>query len=116
MEDMFSFADDLGPVKIVHVQEQIRLSGANPKVQIEGIVMTMHDSRTNLSRQVVEEVSKVFPEIIYKAIIPRSIRLGEAPSFGKPILLYDYDCPGSQAYIQLASEIIDRENAGVRAA
>ncbi|MFT5106965.1 MAG: chromosome partitioning protein, partial [Pseudoalteromonas tetraodonis] len=60
-----------GLAKIVHVQEQIRLSGANPKVQIEGIVMTMHDSRTNLSKQVVEEVYKVFPEIVYKSVIPR---------------------------------------------
>lgn len=104
-----------GLAKIVHVQEQIRLSGANPKVQIEGIVMTMHDSRTNLSKQVVDEVVKVFPEIIYKSVIPRSIRLGEAPSFGKSIIEYAPTCSGAVAYRELAQEFLARHRRDRRA-
>jgi chromosome partitioning protein len=94
---------------------QIRGS-LNPQLSIQGVVLTMHDARTGLSREVAAEVRAFFGDKVYKTTIPRNVRVAEAPSFGKPILLYDYDCPGSQAYISLASEIIDREKAAVRAA
>ncbi len=95
--------------------QQIRAS-LNPDLTIQGVVLTMHDARTGLAREVAAEVRAFFGAKVYETVIPRNVRVAEAPSFGKPILLYDYDCPGSQAYIQLASEIIDRENDGIRAA
>jgi chromosome partitioning protein len=81
----------------------------NPGLEIQGVVLTMHDARTGLSREVATEVRAFFGAKVYESMIPRNIRVAEAPSHGKPILLYDYDCPGSQAYIGLAKEIIDRE-------
>jgi chromosome partitioning protein len=95
--------------------QQIRGS-LNPDLTIQGVVLTMHDARTGLSREVAAEVRAFFGDKVYETTIPRNVRVAEAPSFGQPILLYDYDCPGSQAYIQLASEIIDREKAAIRAA
>ena len=97
-----------GLVKIVRVVEQIRNSGANPNLQIGGIVMTMFDSRTNLSAQVVAEVREHFAEHIYETIIPRTVRLSEAPSFGKSILEYDPNGTGARAYRMLASEFMRR--------
>jgi chromosome partitioning protein len=88
--------------------DQIR-STLNPGLEIQGVVLTMHDSRTSLSREVAEEVRAFFGQKVYDSMIPRNTRVAEAPSHGKPILLYDYDCPGSQAYIRLATEIIGRE-------
>lgn len=88
--------------------DQIR-STLNPQLEIHGVVLTMHDARTSLSREVVENVRAFFGPKVYQSIIPRNTRVAEAPSHGKPILLYDYDCAGSQAYIRLASEIIERE-------
>ncbi len=90
--------------------EQIR-STLNPGLEIQGVVLTMHDARTALSREVAEEVRNYFGAKVYDTLIPRNVRVAEAPSYGQPILIYDYDCPGSQAYISLASEIIDRERA-----
>ncbi len=78
----------------------------NPKLKIEGVVLTMFDGRTNLSMQVVEEVMKFFPDKVHKVIIPRNVRLGEAPSHGLPITKYDPKCLGSAAYSQLADEIL----------
>jgi len=78
----------------------------NPALQIEGIVLTMFDSRTNLSRQVETEVRNYFGEKVYRTVIPRNIRLSEAPSFGKPIVFYDISCAGALAYINLAKEVI----------
>ena len=95
--------------------QQIRGS-LNPDLTIQGVVLTMHDARTGLSREVAAEVRAFLGDKVYETTIPRTVRVAEAPSFGQPILLYDYDCPGSQAYIQLASEIIDREKAAIRAA
>ena len=69
----------------------------------------MHDARTSLSKEVATEVRAFFGAKVYETMIPRNVRVAEAPSHGKPILLYDYDCPGSQAYIKLATEIIERE-------
>jgi chromosome partitioning protein len=80
----------------------------NPKLAIEGIVLTMFDERTNLSKQVAEEIRKSLKHILFDTIIPRSVRLAEAPSFGKPIVLYDVKSKGAEAYLNLAEEIIRR--------
>ena len=97
-----------GLVKIVRVVEQVRDSGANDQVEIGGIVMTMFDSRTNLSEQVVKEVRQHFGERVYRTVIPRTVRLSEAPSFGKSILEYDSSGAGATAYRSLAREFIKR--------
>ena len=80
----------------------------NPALEIEGIVLTMYDDRMNLARQVAEEVRGHFAEKVYETVIPRNVRLGEAPSFGKPIILYDIRSRGSEAYVSLAREFIER--------
>ncbi|OGD16964.1 MAG: chromosome partitioning protein ParA [Candidatus Aminicenantes bacterium RBG_16_63_14] len=80
----------------------------NPKLAIEGIVLTMFDERTNLSKQVAEEIRKSLKHILFEAVIPRSVRLAEAPSFGKSIVLYDIKSKGAEAYLNLAEEIIRR--------
>jgi chromosome partitioning protein len=83
----------------------------NPGLEIQGVVLTMHDARTALSREVANEVRQFFGAKVYATEIPRNVKVAEAPSHGKPILLYDYECAGSQAYIGLAREIIDREKS-----
>jgi len=86
-----------------------RVKGAvNPSLDVEGIVLTMYDERMNLARQVAEEVRNHFGEKLYKTVIPRNVRLSEAPSFGKPIILYDIRSRGSEAYVSLAREFIQR--------
>ncbi|MEZ5946051.1 MAG: ParA family protein [Hyphomonas sp.] len=85
--------------------------GLNPDLEIQGVVLTMYDRRNNLSDQVADEVRAFFGAKVYNTVIPRNVRLSEAPSFGKPALLYDYRCPGSEAYIRLASEVLQREKA-----
>ena len=80
----------------------------NPGLEIEGIALTMYDERMNLARQVAEEVRKHFGDKVYATVIPRNVRLGEAPSFGKPIILYDIRSRGSEAYVNLAKEFIQR--------
>lgn len=87
--------------------ERVR-EAVNPNLELEGIVLTMYDERMNLSRQVAEEVRTHFAEKVYESVIPRNVRLGEAPSFGKPIILYDIRSRGSEAYINLAKEFIRR--------
>jgi chromosome partitioning protein len=79
----------------------------NPRLDIEGIVLTMFDSRTNLSHQVEAEVRNFFGHKVYQTVIPRNVRLSEAPSFGKPIVFYDISCAGAVAYINLAKEVIN---------
>ena len=81
----------------------------NPSLEVEGVVLTMFDGRTNLSIQVVDEVKKYFKNKVYKTIIPRNVRLGEAPSFGLPVIRYDATCLGTQCYNELASEIIENK-------
>jgi chromosome partitioning protein len=103
-----------GLSKIVNVVQQIRDCGANPGLLMEGIVMTMYDSRANLAQQVVNDVRSYFSEIVYETIIPRTIRLGEAPSFGKSIMEYDSSGKGSMAYRALAEEFL-RRRSGVPA-
>lgn len=82
---------------------------SNPNLQIEGVILTMYDNRTNLSSQVTEEVRRYFQDKVYRAIIPRNIRLSEAPSFGLPITLYDDKSKGAEAYIELAKEVMANE-------
>jgi chromosome partitioning protein len=77
----------------------------NPSLQIEGILLTMYDSRLNLSNQVADEVRSYFEDKVYKTVITRNVKLGEAPSFGKPIILYDILSVGANAYLQLAREV-----------
>ena len=81
----------------------------NPSLEMEGVVFTMYDARTNLSMEVVEEVKKDLGENIYKTIIPRNVRLGEAPSHGLPIILYDSRSKGAESYRLLAEEVIEKE-------
>jgi chromosome partitioning protein len=100
-----------GLAKIVHVIDQIRGSAANPDITLEGIVMTMYDGRTLLSRQVVEEVSNFFPDQMYRTVVPRTIRIGEAPSHGKTIFEHDHSGLGAKAYGDLADEFLTRHAA-----
>ena len=81
----------------------------NPKLAIQGVVLTMYDGRNNLSGQVEADVREHFGDQVYQTLIPRNVRVSEAPSFGKPVLLYDLNCTGSQAYIALAKEIVQQE-------
>jgi chromosome partitioning protein len=97
-----------GLVKIVRLIQQVRDSGANKRLELGGIVMTMYDGRTNLSEQVVAEVRQHFGERVYQTVIPRSVRLSEAPSFGKSILEYAPSGAAAEAYRALAREFIQR--------
>src|SRR5881628_656802 len=100
-----------GLVKIVRLVEQVHDSGANKRLELGGIVMTMFDGRTNLSEQVVAEVRQHFGERVYQTVIPRSVRLSEAPSFGKSILEYAPAGAAAEAYRALAREFIQRHSA-----
>ena len=97
-----------GLSQLLRTVEVVR-GGLNPDLEIQGVVLTMYDQRNNLSDQVADEVRSFFGNKVYSTVIPRNVRLSEAPSFGKPALLYDYRCPGSEAYIRLASEVLQRE-------
>ena len=87
----------------------------NPGLRIEGLLLTMFDSRLNLSQQVVDEARSHFPDRVYQTVIPRNVRLSEAPSFGKPISLYDPHSTGAESYRQLAKEVIERAEESARA-
>ena len=97
-----------GLSQLLETVEQVRNS-INPDLTIQGIVLTMYDGRNNLANQVVDDVRAHMGEKVYETIIPRNVRVSEAPSYGKPAILYDLKCSGSQAYLQLASEVIRRE-------
>lgn len=97
-----------GLSQLLATVEQVKRS-LNPELGIHGIVLTMYDGRNNLSAQVVQDVRANMGDAVYETIIPRNVRVSEAPSYGKPALLYDLKCSGSQAYLKLASEIIQRE-------
>ena len=99
--------------KLVGVMEQIRDSGANSSLAMSGLLMTMLDVRTNISAAVVRDVRAHFEEVVFNAAIPRSVRISEAPSFGKTILEYDPKGPGSTAYRMLAKEFLDRQQRGI---
>ena len=97
-----------GLSQLLETVGQVR-STLNPDLDIQGIVMTMYDSRNNLAHQVVEDVRSHLGDKVYQTLIPRNVRVSEAPSHGKPAILYDLNCSGSQAYLKLASEVIQRE-------
>ncbi|WP_375644349.1 MULTISPECIES: ParA family protein [unclassified Bartonella] len=104
-----------GLSQLLETVKQVR-SVLNPSLEIQGIVLTMYDGRNNLSNQVVEDVRSFMGDKVYRTVIPRNVRVSEAPSFGKPVLLYDLKCAGSQAYLRLASEMIQREKQARAAA
>ena len=97
-----------GLTQLLATVEQVRGS-INPQLTIQGIVLTMFDGRNNLANQVVADVRAHMGDKVYETVIPRNVRVSEAPSYGKPAILYDLRCTGSQAYLQLASEVIRRE-------
>jgi chromosome partitioning protein len=99
-----------GLSQLIKTVEQVR-SALNPDLSIHGVVLTMFDPRNNLSGQVVADVRQFMGNKVYETMIPRNVRVSEAPSHGKPVLLYDLKCAGSQAYLRLASEVIQRERA-----
>jgi chromosome partitioning protein len=99
-----------GLSQLLKTVEQVR-DTLNPGLSIHGIVLTMFDARNNLAGQVVADVRAHMGPKVYDTVIPRNVRISEAPSYGKPVLLYDLKCPGSQAYLKLASEVIARERA-----
>ncbi|MGH9321452.1 MAG: ParA family protein [Vicinamibacteria bacterium] len=102
-----------GVSELMSTIERVRAS-FNPKLEIEGIVFTMVDERTNLTGQVMEDVRQNFPGIVFGSVIPRNVRLAEAPSFGKPILLYDVRSRGAEAYLSLTREILGHEAQSAR--
>ncbi len=85
-------------------------SSLNQELVIQGIVLTMYDGRNNLAKQVSADVRAHFGDLVYQTMIPRNVRISEAPGFGKPALIYDHACEGSQAYMKLASELVKREH------
>jgi chromosome partitioning protein len=97
-----------GLSQLMKTVEQVKQS-LNPELIIHGIVLTMYDSRNNLSAQVVADVREFMGRKVYDTVIPRNVRISEAPSYGKPVLVYDLKCAGSEAYLRLATEIIQRE-------
>jgi len=97
-----------GLSQLLQTVEQVR-STLNPNLSIHGIVLTMFDSRNNLSNQVVADVRQFMGSKVYNTMIPRNVRISEAPSYGKPVLVYDLKCTGSEAYLRLATEVIRRE-------
>ncbi|MBN1503839.1 MAG: ParA family protein [Candidatus Eisenbacteria bacterium] len=92
----------LGAIKLVQ-------QNLNPALRIEGVLLTMYDARLNLCQQVADETKSFFAERVYKTVIPRNVRLSEAPGFGKPIILYDPRCPGAQSYVELAKEVMQND-------
>jgi chromosome partitioning protein len=99
-----------GLSQLLKTVEQVKAT-LNPDLTIHGVVLTMYDARNNLAGQVVADVREFMGEKVYETVIPRNVRVSEAPSYGKPVLLYDLKCHGSQAYLRLASEIIQREKS-----
>ena len=104
-----------GLSQIMRTIETVR-ERINSRLELQGVVLTMHDRRNNLTNQVEDDVRAHLKDKVYRTVIPRNVRISEAPSHGKPALLYDLKCSGSQAYIQLASEVIQRERSRPRAA
>jgi chromosome partitioning protein len=97
-----------GLTHLMRTVERIR-EKFNPRLEIQGVVLTMYDKRNNLSDLVAADVRAYFGDKVYATVIPRNVRISEAPSHGKPVLIYDLRCPGSQAYIMLAGEVLRRE-------
>lgn len=99
-----------GISQLIGTIERIR-QHLNPRLMLQGIVLTMFDRRNNLSELVAADVRSFFGERVYRTVIPRNVRVSEAPSHGKPVMLYDYRSPGAQAYLQLAGEVLRQERA-----
>ena len=99
-----------GLTQLMKTIEMVRQS-LNPSLEIQGLVLAMYDRRSALSGQVAADVRAHFGSTVYEAVIPRNVRVAEAPSYGKPVLIYDLKCTGSQAYLQLAKEVVGRERA-----
>ena len=97
-----------GLSQLLKTVEQVK-EALNPQLSIHGIVLTMFDARNNLSNQVVADVREFMGAKVYDTVIPRNVRISEAPSYGKPVLVYDLKCAGSDAYLRLATEVIQRE-------
>ena len=97
-----------GLSQLLKTVEDVR-NGLNPALTIQGVVLTMYDQRNNLSTQVEADVRDYLGDKVYKTTIPRNVRVSEAPSYGKPALIYDHRCAGSQAYMHLAAELIQQE-------
>ena len=97
-----------GLSQLIKTVDQVKAT-LNPQLTIHGIVLTMYDARNNLSNQVVKDVRDYMGQKVYDTVIPRNVRVSEAPSYGKPVLVYDLKCVGSEAYLRLATEIIQRE-------
>lgn len=102
-----------GLALLLETFERVR-KNFNSKLQVQGVVLTMFDKRNNLSSQVAQDVRYHFGSKVYDTVIPRNVRVSEAPSHGEPVMLYDHRCAGAQAYIHLASEVLRRERAEVR--
>jgi len=98
-----------GLAALVSTLRRVRAS-LNPSLDIEGVLLTMHDERTNLGQQVARDVREFFKEKVFSTVIPRNVRLGEAPSHGKPVILYDVKSRGAEAYLALAREVIARSS------
>jgi chromosome partitioning protein len=99
-----------GLTQLMRTVELVR-GNLNPRLEIQGVVLTMYDRRNSLSDQVAKDVRQHFGDKVYDTVIPRNVRVSEAPSFGKPVLVYDLKCAGSQAYLKLAREVVGRERA-----
>jgi chromosome partitioning protein len=97
-----------GLSQILETMREVKAS-VNPELELHGVILTMYDSRNNLAGQVESDVREYMGRQVYDTVIPRNVRLSEAPSYGKPAILYDLKCPGSQAYLRLASEVIKKE-------
>ena len=97
-----------GLTQLMRTVELVR-KNLNPNLEIQGVVLTMYDRRNSLSDQVAKDVRAHFGDKVYETVIPRNVRVSEAPSFGKPVLVYDLKCTGSQAYLKLAREVVGRE-------
>ena len=97
-----------GLTQLLGTVERVRRA-FNPSLSIQGVVLTMFDGRNNLSGQVAQDVRAHLGELVYDTVIPRNVRVSEAPSFGRPVLLYDLQCAGAQAYVHLAGEVLKRE-------
>ncbi|MFZ5565334.1 MAG: ParA family protein [Thermodesulfobacteriota bacterium] len=110
LQSEFYALEGLG--QLLHTVRRIKQS-LNPSLKVAGILLTMFDQRTNLSNQVTEDAENHFADLVFKTRIPRNVRLGEAPSFGLPILLYDPASAGSKSYMALAKELIKRDQGGI---
>jgi chromosome partitioning protein len=100
-----------GVTELLESVDRVR-TAFNPALEIEGILLTMYDDRTNLARQVLEDIRAHFGDLVYETVIPRNVRLGEAPSFGKPVLAHDIKSKGAEAYLSLGKEVLKRR--GIR--